>query len=164
MEIESLAEALEREHHEVDAGIAVFTAAPWDRQPLTRAIGALRRHIYLEEAFLFPLLHEAESGLAAPVFVMLREHTQIWGTLDSLERAADAGRGTGPALHKRLTVQLLHHNLKEEKVLYPRADDLLPPAAADRLRVFLASGELPDGWVCTMKARHVPGNPARADG
>ena len=164
METESLAEALEREHHKIDAGIAAFSTAPWDRQPLTGAIGALRRHIYLEEEFLFPLLHEAEPGLAAPMFVMLREHAQIWDTLDSLEHAADTGRGTGFTLPKRLTVQLLHHNLKEEKILYPRADDLLPPAAADRLREILGSGELPDGWVCTMKARHLPGNPARAGG
>ena len=162
MQTGSLAAALEREHHEIDAGIAAFTAAPWDRRPLARAAGALRRHIYLEEEFLFPLLHEAEPGLAAPLFVMLREHAQIWGTLDSLERATDAGAGTGLALRKRLTVQLLHHNLKEEKILYPRADDLLPPATADRLRVFLNSGELPDGWLCLLKARPVPGNPGRA--
>lgn len=164
MDIESLAEALEREHQEIDAGIAAFTSAPWDRQPLRRAIGALRRHIYLEEEFLFPLLHEAEPGLAAPIFVMLRDHAQIWGTLDSLEHAADTGSGTGLTPPKRLTVQLLHHNLKEEKILYPRADDLLSPAAADRLRAFLASGELPGGWICMMKARHLPGNPARAGG
>lgn len=62
MEIESLAAALEREHHEIDAGIAAFTAAPGDWQPLARAIRALRRHIYLEEEFLFPLLREAEPG------------------------------------------------------------------------------------------------------
>lgn len=164
MQTGSLAAALEREHHEIDAGIAAFTAALWDRQPLARAAGALRRHIYLEEEFLFPLLREAEPGLAAPLFVMLREHAQIWGTLASLERAADAGTGTGLALGKRLTVQLLHHNLKEEKILYPRADDLLPPAAAGRLRVFLSSAELPGGWVCMLKARPVPGNPGRAGG
>ena len=160
METSSLAAALEREHHEIDAGIAAFAAAPWDRQPLGRAIGALRRHIYLEEEFLFPLLREAEPGLAAPVFVMLREHAQIWGTLEALERAVDAGAGL--ALRKRLTVQLLHHNLKEEKILYPRAEDLLPPAAADRLRVFLGSGELPGGWACMMKARPAPGHAGRA--
>ncbi len=160
MEIGSLAVALEREHHEIDSGIAAFTAAPWDRQPLGHAIGALRRHIYLEEEFLFPLLREAESGLAAPVFVMLREHAQIWATLDSLERDLDAG--TGLALCRRLTVQLLHHNLKEEKILYPRADDALSPTAASRLRAFLRSGELPGGWVCMMKARPVPQNPGRA--
>ena len=158
MEIESLAAALEREHHEIDHGIAAFTAAPGDPQPLIRAIRALRRHIYLEEEFLFPLLCEAEPGLTAPVFVMLREHAQIWAALDSLERELDDG--TRLVLCRQLTVRLLHHNLKEEKVLYPRADDALPPAAADRLRAFLGSGELPEGWVC-LKARPVTRNAGR---
>ena len=148
MQTGSLAAALEREHHEIDAGIAAFTAAPWDRQPLARAIGALRRHIYLEEEFLFPLLREAEPGLAAPVFVMLREHAQIWGTLDALERDLDAGTGAGLALGKRVAVQLLHHNLKEEKILYPRADEALPAAAAGCARSS-APGCCPrDGCAC----------------
>jgi regulator of cell morphogenesis and NO signaling len=159
METESLAAALEREHHEIDEGIAAFTASPGDQRSLTRAIRALRRHIYLEEEFLFPLLCQAEPGLAAPVFVMLREHTQIWAALDALERELDDG-GAGLVLCRRLTVQLLHHNLKEEKVLYPRADDVLPPAAAGRLRSFSDSGELPEGWVCA-KARPVAGNAGR---
>ncbi len=158
MEIESLAMALEREHHEIDAGIAAFIAAPGNPQPLTRAIQALRRHIYLEEEFLFPLLCEAEPGLTAPVFVMLREHAQIWATLDSLER--DPGAGTAPVIGRQLTVRLLHHNLKEEEVLYPRADDALPPVAAGRLLAFLGSGELPEGWVC-VKARPVTRNAGR---
>lgn len=162
MEIESLTAALEREHHEIDAGIAASSAAPGDRQPLARAIRALRRHIYLEEEFLFPLLREAEPGLAAPIFVMLREHAQIWVSLDSLEHELDIGSDTPSGLCRQLTVQLLHHNLKEEKILYPRAADALPAAAAGRLRAFLSSAELPEGWVC-MKARPVPQNPGRAD-
>lgn len=152
METGSLAAALETEHQQIDAGIAAFAAAPGDPLPLARAISALRRHIYLEEEFLFPLLGEAEPALRAPVFVMLREHAQIWGTLDALER--EPGGSTGHALRRQLTSQLLHHNLKEERVLYPRADDVLPPAAASRLRAFLGSGELPEGWVC-VKARPV---------
>jgi regulator of cell morphogenesis and NO signaling len=158
METESLASALEREHHEIDAGIAAFTASPGDPRPLTRAIRALRRHIYLEEEFLFPLLGEAEPGLRAPVFVMLREHAQIWTTLDLLER--EPAPGTALVLCRQLTVRLLHHNLKEEKILYPRADDTLPPAAAGRLRAFLGSGDMPEGWVCT-KARPVTRNAGR---
>jgi len=150
MEIELLAKALEREHHEIDAGIAAFMASPGDRQPLTRAIRALRRHIYLEEECLFPLLCRAEPGLAAPALVMLREHAQIWSILELLEQAPDARAGLG--LAKRLTSHLLHHNLKEESVLYPRADDTVPAAAAGRLRAFLGSGNLPEGWVC-LKAR-----------
>lgn len=151
-ESQSLAAALEREHHEIDAGIASFTVAPDTGQPLVSAIRALRRHIYLEEEFLFPLLREAEPALTAPIFVMLREHAQIWATLDSLERQLDAGTAIAPGQCRQLTVQLLHHNLKEEKVLYPRADDVLPAAAAGRLRAFLGSAELPEGWAC-LKAR-----------
>ena len=152
MGTESLAAALEREHRDIDDGIAAFSASPEDTRPLARAIGALRRHIYLEEEFLFPLLGEAEPALRAPVFVMLREHAQIWGLLDALER--EPGGSAGQALCRQLASQLLHHNLKEERVLYPRADDALPPAAAERLGEFLGSGELPEGWVC-VKARPV---------
>jgi hypothetical protein len=155
---ESLATALEREHREIDAGIAAFTAAPQDPRPLLTAIRALRRHIYLEEEFLFPLLCEAEPGLMAPALVMLREHAQIWAGLDALEREPAAG--TAPALGRQVAVQLLHHNLKEEKVLYPRADAVLPPAAAERLRAFLESGDLPEGWAC-LRARPVTGKAAR---
>ena len=172
MTIGSLAEALEREHHRIDEGIAAFTAAPGDRQPLTRAMSALRRHIYLEEEFLFPLLCEAEPGLAAPVFVMLREHAQIWAALDSLDRELDrepdrepdTGADGGLALCKRLTVRLMHHNLKEEKILYPRADAVLPAAAGGRLRAFLSSANLPDGWVCMLKARPLARDHGRAAG
>ena len=152
MGTDSLAAALAREHHEIDQGIAAFAASPWDPQPLARASRALRRHIYLEEEFLFPLLHRAESALAAPIFVMLREHAQIWATLDTLE--CEAAGGAGPALCRQLASQLLHHNLKEERVLYPRADDALPLEAAEWLRAFLGSGVLPEGWVC-FKARPV---------
>ncbi len=158
MGTESLAEALEQQHHEIDEGIAAFTASPGDPQPLARAIRALRRHIYLEEEFLFPLLGEAEPALRAPVFVMLREHAQIWAVLDALER--EPGGSAGHALCRQLASYLLHHNSKEERVLYPRADDVLPPAAAERLRAFLGSGELPEGWVC-VRARPATPNPGR---
>ena len=160
MQTDSLAAALEHEHQQIDAGITAFSADPGNRQPLARAIAALRRHIYLEEEFLFPLLRDADPALAAPVFVMLREHAQIWDSLDALDHAPTAGAATSgndpdTALKvlKQLTVQLLHHNLKEEKILYPRADDALPAPVADRLRSFLATAQLPDGWTCAFKAR-----------
>lgn len=53
MEGETLHAALEREHHEIDAGIEAFLAPPAGGEnrtaSLVRAIAALRRHIYLEE-------------------------------------------------------------------------------------------------------------------
>ncbi|WP_301175833.1 hemerythrin domain-containing protein [Actinomadura geliboluensis] len=152
MEIESLAAALEREHHEIDEGIEVFTADPAvgerDREPLARAVRALRRHIYLEEEFLFPALHAA--GLMAPVLVMLREHGEMWGTLDALDDAADDDAAL--TLCRRLNVQLLHHNMKEEKILYPELERVVPEPQEERLRAFLQTGEMPADWVC-VRAR-----------
>ena len=97
METESLAAALEREHHEIDAGIAAFTAAPatgsrWHARSARCAATSTWRRSSCSRC-----LREAEPGLAAPVFVMLREHAQIWATLDSLERELETGTGTGLA-------------------------------------------------------------------
>ena len=99
MATNTLAAALEHEHREIDEGIETFTSgrangAAYSR-PSTRAIrDALRRHIYLEEEFLFPPLRVA--GMIAPIFVMLREHGEMWKTLDALE--ANWARTTRPNL------------------------------------------------------------------
>lgn len=152
MAIDSLVAALELEHREIDQGIEAFAsgldAGEVQREPLTRAVHALRRHIYLEERFLFPALREA--GLVAPVLVMLREHGRIWQTLDALELELTNGTD-GPTARKacrELAVQLQHHNLKEEKILYPRADQVMTASENAQLRAFLDVGHLPDGWVC----------------
>ncbi|NKZ05255.1 hemerythrin domain-containing protein [Actinomadura latina] len=145
MGTEMLAAALEREHHEIDEGIEAFTASGGqDAAPLKRALDALRRHIYLEEEFLFPPLRDA--GLMAPIFVMLREHGEIWRTMDRLED--EAGGDAGPATARELLAVLERHNSKEEPIIYPQADAVLPPEAADHLHRFIASGRTPEGWVC----------------
>lgn len=155
---ESLASALEREHRQIDEGVESFVAdASSSRalEQLSRAIAALRRHIYLEEEVLFPALRgDVESGLMAPIFVMLREHARLWSTMDELEHEAAAASASPDVMHlcHQLLVQLQHHNLKEERILYPEADRSLPPTAAARLAELLESGRLPDGWVC-IRAR-----------
>jgi iron-sulfur cluster repair protein YtfE (RIC family) len=154
----SLAAALEREHRQIDEGIEGFAADPSSPKApelLAEAIVALRRHIYLEEEVLFPALNgNGDSGLMAPIFVMLSEHAQLWHTLDDLERdlAADGATPGTLNLCHQLLVQLQHHNLKEERILYPEADRALPSSTVARLAHFLESGRLPDGWVC-FKAR-----------
>ena len=142
---DTLAAALEREHREIDAGVEAYLAdADADTTALGGALRALRRHIFLEEEFLFPPLREA--GLVAPIFVMLREHGEIWDTLDAVEAQlaggdpADACRG--------LLEQLDRHNSKEEPIVYPQADTELSASASAGLRAFLECGSMPDGWVC----------------
>ena len=147
----TLSELLEKEHHEIDAGIEQFTAAATSggspTEPLLQALAALRRHIYLEEEFVFPPLRAA--GMVPPVFVMLREHGEIWTTMDAI--VAELAGGLGPeatvATCQRLLEQLQAHNAKEEPIIYPQADAVLDGDSQERLRAFVASGEMPEGWV-----------------
>jgi regulator of cell morphogenesis and NO signaling len=150
MEGATLGAALEREHREIDAGIEAFGAEPAEGggrvESLTGAIAALRRHIYLEEEFLFAALR---SELAVPTIVMLREHGELWRTLDELEeKLAEGARESVRGLCRELLARLASHNGKEEPIFYTRADPGLTPAAAAELRAFLESGRMPEAWVC----------------
>ena len=153
---ETVAALLEREHRQIDEGLEAFAAPAGDTNEqlgqLTQAIEALRRHIYLEEVLLFPSLRQA--GMVAPVFVMLREHGEMWRILDELEALAGSGADRAPmlALCGQLAPLLEAHNLKEEQILYPRTDDVVTGGAAIELTRFLASGRMPGGWVCANAA------------
>jgi regulator of cell morphogenesis and NO signaling len=148
----TLEAALEREHREIDAGLEAFASGlpggEGQLAPLMGASSALRRHIYLEEEWLFPALREA--GMVAPVFVMLREHGEIWRALDELERQSNEG-APGIALlekYRELAAVLEAHNAKEEQILYSQADRVMPAPASAELTQFFKSGQMPDGWVC----------------
>lgn len=149
----TLTAALEHEHHEIDAGIEAFldglSAGEWRTGDLTRAVDGLRRHIYLEEEHLFPPLRAA--GMLAPVLVMLREHGDIWRTLDVIESLdPDADHEHAREQCAALLVQLAAHNAKEEPIIYPQGDLVLDDAAKRDLHALLESGQLPDGWVCAQ--------------
>ncbi len=108
---------------------------------------ALRRHIYLEEEILFPPLRD--GGLVAPIFVMLREHGEIWDTMAAIETMLGEGDEPGAAEGCReLLTRLEQHNGKEEPIIYPQADAELSADASTKLRSFLAEGRTPAGWSC----------------
>ena len=131
---DTLAAALEREHREIDRGIEAFLVGRAEGQPqtepLARAIEALRRHIFLEEHFVFPPLRDA--GLVAPIFVMLREHGEIWDTLDVLDAqlTANPDAAAMSEICDKLLEQLARHNAKEEPILYLQADAGTRPGTA----------------------------------
>jgi regulator of cell morphogenesis and NO signaling len=149
---ETLAGALEREHREIDGGIETFTAAlaegTSDPAPLLRAMEGLRRHIYLEEEFLFPPLKTA--GLMIQIFAMLRQHGDLWKAMAALD--AQLGSDSAPeavlASCRDLLAQLDKHNSIEEPVIYPQADTVLAAPANAELVAFLAGGRMPEGWTC----------------
>jgi regulator of cell morphogenesis and NO signaling len=141
--------ALEEEHRQFDEELATFRAGLVDGKWLTLpGAQTLRRHIYLEEEFLFPELRR--SGLEAPVMVMVREHGEIWSVLDTIEDAAAAAMDTTLAREAcdRLSDLLAEHNLKEERILYPAADRLISPESAASLRTAVKSASLPPEWQC----------------
>jgi regulator of cell morphogenesis and NO signaling len=147
-----LSAVLRLEHHEIDSEIETFIEkldrGSMQPEPLIAALEALRRHIYLEEVFLFPPIREA--GMVMPIFVMMREHGELWRTMGVLtDLLAD---GTGGARLRETCRQLLdqldRHNSKEEPVIYPHADTDLPPQACAELIRFIETGRTPDGWVC----------------
>jgi iron-sulfur cluster repair protein YtfE (RIC family) len=152
--VETLTVALEREHHEIDAGleavVAGLAAGEVRGAELERTAKALRRHIHLEEELLFPPLRDA--GMVPPVLVMLREHGEIWRTLDALElETGPAGAPEAAAARCReLIAQLESHNAKEEPIIYPQGDVVLTDAAKGALHEFIESGRMPPGWVCAQ--------------
>ena len=156
MEADTLGGALEREHRQIDGGIEAYLAGldgTADPGPLRAALDGLRRHIYLEEEFLFPPLKAA--GLMGPIFVMLREHGQLWTSMDKVEQLlAD---GADPEARRGACTTLLAlldaHNSKEEPIIYSQADAILSEEAGSELTEFLAGGTTPEGWVCSAATR-----------
>lgn len=140
----ALADALTAEHRAIDVGIEAFLGDAADAGPLRDAMLALRRHIYLEETFLFPPL---KPTMMMPLFVMLREHGELWRAMDEVDAAVASG-GDADAKCRDLLVLLDEHNRKEEPIIYPRADADLDEGVRAELADFLESGTYPDGWVC----------------
>ena len=155
LDAETLGAALEREHREIDRAIESYLAGSVGDETRTRSLAdamrALRRHIFLEEEFLFPPLRAA--GFVAPIFVMLREHGELWRTMDSIGGALAAETADSLVPECRwLLAQLEKHNSKEEPILYPHADKVLGAPASAELRTFLESGRMPENWVCAQAA------------
>ena len=147
----TLGAALEREHREIDAGIAAYRTGAADRDSriasLRRAMDALRRHIYLEEELLFP---EMRATLAIPTLVMLREHGELWTTMRRVDATLAEGGddATVREVCRELVARLESHNAKEEPIFYAEADTLLAESASAELQAFLDLGSMPEGWVC----------------
>jgi regulator of cell morphogenesis and NO signaling len=147
-----LSVVLQREHHEIDSAIAAFIekldGGRLEPELLSAAVEALRRHIYLEETILFPPIREA--GMIMPIFVMMREHGELWRTMGALTDLI-VDRADSEQLRDtchRLLGQLEQHNSKEEPVIYPHADSDLPAQVSAELARFIDTGRIPDGWAC----------------
>ena len=124
---------MRKEHADCDEGfVAVeeaIVAGEWDRANETwrRFERTLRQHLLLEEQVLFPAIEQHTGMTAGPTQVMRMDHDQIRALLGPLESALakkDADESLG--LSQSIMLLLQQHNMKEEQVLYPMADEVLP--------------------------------------
>ena len=87
----------------------------------------MRRHFAMEEDVLFPAF-EARSGMGGggPTAMMRMEHQQMIGLLDQIGSAMSTG-DTEEALDlgDTLLMVIQQHNVKEEGMLYPMAENML---------------------------------------
>ena len=138
---------LEAQHREIDDGLKAALRGKASGPALAQALRLLQEHIYLEEAVLFPPLEHA--GLTMPIFVMQREHGQMWPLIETLT-AADVG---APDAGRELFQMLQIHNPKEEQILYQAADQVNEAGNDNALLHALQAARMPAGWACAMAPR-----------
>jgi hemerythrin-like domain-containing protein len=88
---------------------------------------AMRRHFDMEEEVLFPALEQVTRmpGMG-PTQVMRREHAQMRAVLDQMADDVQAGNLEGVLDHGDTLLMLVQqHNVKEESMLYPMAEQAL---------------------------------------
>ncbi|MBN2084714.1 MAG: hemerythrin domain-containing protein [Anaerolineales bacterium] len=140
--IEHVLGALERRAQSLQEGAAVRTEFFLDAVDFIRnyADGCHHRK---EEGALFPAMIEAgipeENG---PIAVMLGEHEQGRVFNRGMEKAAKAGVAGGTAHREDLirnalgyAALLRQHIRKENEILFPMAERVIPPAAQNQLAV-----------------------------
>lgn len=88
---------------------------------------ATRRHLAMEEEVFFPAFEAASGmGMSGPTAVMREEHLQMRALLDQIGFNIEAG-DTDEAYDLGDTLHMLtqQHNIKEEGMLYPMAEEVL---------------------------------------
>lgn len=131
-ESDSVTGYLQADHRRLDAiltevqRLATAGSYPDATARFAKFSSGLGRHIDLEEQILFPAFESATGMLGGPTQVMRAEHVQI---RDSMRTATDAlAREEGGVLDeaiRELTETLSAHNMKEEHMLYPMADQAM---------------------------------------
>lgn len=148
----SLHRTLEEDYPRIEAGIADYLVRRGGlhaaAKGLRSSIDALRRHIYLEEEFLFPVLREA--GMLGPIFAMSSEHLDLWSTLDRMEEQLSDGSSqeARDQTCRILRAELGRHAFKEDPIVFGHTDGVLSPEQLATVRELIENASLPPGWAC----------------
>ena len=92
---------------------------------------SIEKHFSIEEEILFPAFEQATGSSAGPTSVMRIEHQQMRQLFEQI-KAAMAAQDSEETLGLTETLMILmqQHNMKEEQILYPMSEQVLPDAAS----------------------------------
>lgn len=111
-----------------DQGDGALTNSAWQAFS-----AAMERHFNMEETVLFPAFERATGMVGmGPTMVMRAEHEQMRGVLRTMAACANTGDHEGLLDHGDTLLMLIQqHNVKEEGILYPMAEQHLSASWAE---------------------------------
>lgn len=102
---------------------------------------AMLHHFDIEENVLFPAFEQATGMAMGPTAMMRSEHAQMRDLLNNMAAVIAAGRRDDYlGMSETLLLYMQQHNLKEENVLYPMADQALAASGIDLTQPVTACG------------------------
>ncbi len=107
----------------------------------------LKKHIYIEEQFVFPSLLEGDPDLRGPLAGLEMEHASLWMLMDRIEsEILDSNFTKTPKYLDEILRILTVHNDLESRNIYPRIVDDSSLLIDEIVR--------PEGWVCKRYRNH----------
>ncbi len=146
------------DHEELDAAFIEFQKLKRVNYDLAKEYFkkfkfGLQRHIAWEEEILFPLFEDA-TGMkeGGPTAVMREEHRQIKEALEFIHKKVQIKDPNSDEEEAVLWRVLKEHNDKEESILYPAIDRLIPEK--DRLAAYERMKSMPQEIYKTCCCNH----------
>ncbi|MEO9091697.1 MAG: hemerythrin domain-containing protein [Rhodanobacter sp.] len=142
-------ELLAEQHRMLELGIRGLVDGSGSRQDLSEAIYLLRRHIYVEEAFLFPVI-DRDQGRWMALAQMKYEHGDMWPHIESAIELLQAKASLDDLFPAAQTLLKLIeiHDFKEERAIYSVADRDVANTNHPPLESLFAVTSIPPGWRC----------------
>ena len=145
--MDTISSVLTADHRQCDDLFAAASHAAGEedwvrcRTQFDSFVSALKRHMQLEEEVLFPAFEQASGMAGGPTWVMRQEHQQMLSLLDELGGTIEQRNASGfRALAQTFTALMDGHSMKEERVLYPMCDRVLPDFDTGELSARLSGG------------------------
>ncbi len=144
-----VAALLTEQHRDMEAGILGLVDGSGSRAEVTAAVRLLRKHIYVEEAFLFPAI-ERDPRRWMALAQMRHEHGDMWPHIETALALLDARAALDELLPgcEAMLRCLRAHDLKEEEAIYSAVERYRPDAQHPPLESLFETDAIPDGWKC----------------